>query len=309
VSPPLHIQIAISTGSFNPSSTLGSESPGGGGGFIADTYSNAYAGYSVRKMRSEYEGSAIRVRIDGSTDEQDIGFDSSGNLDQLSLTSFVGSGTGLVSKWYDQIGSNDAVQYAASEQPMIVDAGTIVTINSKPAIQFDGEDDDFHNVFNAGGQTDMAFFSVSSIDSTPLVVGDRGAIFGRYVIYNRFTNSSFDPSHKGSFEGLIKNASPAQNYNQRATLGGADEPIHTLGSMVNGTVDDVKTFKVRFNGTESAGLATEMTGQQSQTIYIGSRSTDHLDGHIQELLVYFNDQVENVSNIESNMNSYYSVYS
>ena len=69
------------------------------------------------------------------------------------------------------------------------------------------------------------------------------------------------------------------------------------------------TFKVRFNGTESAGVATEMTGQQSQTIYIGSRSTEHLDGHIQELLVYFNNQTENVSGIEGDMNSYYSVYS
>jgi len=272
---------------------------------LADTYTSPYAGYSVRKLTTSYSGSAIRVRKDGTTDEQDIGFDANGNLDTSSLLSFVGSGDGVVTKWYDQIGSNDAVQATASEQPMIVNAGSLVTINSKPAIQFDGEDDDFHNVFNAGGQTDMAFFSVSSIDSTPLVVGDRAAIFGRYVIYNRFTNSSSHQSYKGSFEALIKNASPVQNYSQVVTLGGANEPIHTLGSMVNGE----GTFKVRFNGTESAGVATEMTGQQSQTIYIGSRSTEHLDGHIQELLVYFNNQTENVSGIEGDMNSYYSVYS
>ena len=156
---------------------------------LADTYTNPYAGYSVRKLTTSYSGSAIRVRKDGTTDEQDIGFDANGNLDTSALLSFVGSGNGVVTKWYDQIGSNDAVQATASEQPLIVSAGSLVTINSKPAIQFDGEDDDFHNVFNAGGQTDMAFFSVSSIDSTPLVVGDRAAIFGRYVIYNRFTNS------------------------------------------------------------------------------------------------------------------------
>ena len=271
---------------------------------LADTYTSPYAGYSVRKLKSSYSGSAIRVRKDGTTDEQDIGFDANGNLDTSSLLSFVGSGDGVVTKWYDQIGENDAVQATASEQPLIVSAGSLVTINSKPAIQFDGEDDDFHNVFNAGGQTDMAFFSVSSIDSTPLVVGDRAAIFGRYVIFNRFTNTSVDLNHKGSLEGSIKNASPVQNYNQRVSLGGADEPIHTLGSMVNGD----GTFKVRFNGTESEGLETEMTGQQSQTIYIGSRSTEHLDGHIQELVVYFNNQTENVTAIENNMNNYYSVY-
>ena len=271
---------------------------------LADTYTNPYAGYSVRKLTSSYSGSAIRVRKDGTTDEQDIGFDANGNLDTSALLSFVGSGNGVVTKWYDQIGSNDAVQATASEQPLIVSAGSLVTINSKPAIQFDGEDDDFHNVFNAGGQTDMAFFSVSSIDSTPLVVGDRAAIFGRYVIYNRFTNSSTHSEYKGSLEGQIKNASPAQNYNQRATLGGASEPIRSLGTMINAE----GTFKVRFNGTESAGVATEMTGQQSQTIYIGSRSTDFLDGHIQELVVYFNNQTDNVTAIENNMNNYYSVY-
>jgi hypothetical protein len=271
---------------------------------LADTYTNPYAGYSVRKLTTSYSGSAIRVRKDGTTDEQDIGFDANGNLDTSALLSFVGSGNGVVTKWYDQIGSNDAVQATASEQPLIVSAGSLVTINSKPAIQFDGEDDDFHNVFNAGGQTDMAFFSVSSIDSTPLVVGDRAAIFGRYVIYNRFTNSSTHSEYKGSLEGQIKNASPAQNYNQRATLGGASEPIRSLGTMINAE----GTFKVRFNGTESAGVATEMTGQQSQTIYIGSRSTDFLDGHIQELVVYFNNQTDNVTAIENNMNNYYSVY-
>lgn len=271
---------------------------------LADTYTNPYAGYSVRKLTSSYSGSAIRVRKDGTTDEQDIGFDANGNLDTSALLSFVGSGDGLVTKWYDQIGNNDAVQATASEQPLIVSAGSLVTINSKPAIQFDGEDDDFHNVFNAGGQTDMAFFSVSSIDSTPLVLGDRNSIFGRFTIFNRFTNTSTNTEHKGSFEGRIKNNSPVINYTERVTLGGASEPIHTLGSMVNGD----GTFKVRFNGTESAGVATEMTGQQSQDIYIGSRSTEHLDGHIQELVVYFNNQTGNVTAIENNMNNYYSVY-
>ena len=271
---------------------------------LADTYTGPYAGYSVRKLTSSYSGNAIRVRIDGTTDEQDIGFDANGDLDTSALLSFVGSGNGVVTKWYDQIGENDAVQATASEQPLIVSAGILVTINSKPAIQFDGEDDDFHDVFNAGGQTDMAFFSVSSIDSTPLVLGDRGAIFGRFTIYKRYTNTSSHADYKGSFEGTIKNTSPFQRYIQRATLGGASEPIHSLGTMINGE----GTFKVRFNGNESAGVATDMTGQQSQTIYIGSRSTEFLDGHIQELIVYFNDQTENVTAIESNMNNYYSVY-
>jgi hypothetical protein len=56
---------------------------------LLDYVPNAAAAYSVRKLRSAYTGSAIRVRRAFDNTEQDIGFDANGNLNTTALTNFV----------------------------------------------------------------------------------------------------------------------------------------------------------------------------------------------------------------------------
>jgi len=57
------------------------------------TGGGANAAYSVRKLRSAYNGSAIRVRRSSDNTEQDIGFDGNGNLDVASLKTFLSAST------------------------------------------------------------------------------------------------------------------------------------------------------------------------------------------------------------------------
>jgi len=57
---------------------------------LLDTYSGAAAAYSLRKLRTVYAGSAIRVRRSSDNTETDIGFNSSNGLDTTSLLSFIG---------------------------------------------------------------------------------------------------------------------------------------------------------------------------------------------------------------------------
>ena len=54
-----------------------------GAGFtgILDEYSGAAAAYSVRRLSSSYTDGLIRVRRSSDDTEQDIGFDSNGDLD------------------------------------------------------------------------------------------------------------------------------------------------------------------------------------------------------------------------------------
>ena len=59
-------------------------------GLLLDVYPNAAVAYSLRKLRSGYTGSAIRVRRASDSTEQDFGFDSSGDLDVNSIENFVG---------------------------------------------------------------------------------------------------------------------------------------------------------------------------------------------------------------------------
>lgn len=105
---------------------------------ILDQVTSATAAYSTRLLKSTYAGSAIRVRRSSDNAEADIGF-LSGELDQAALLAHVGAGSGYIVTWYDQSGSGyNATQSTAANQPRIVNAGTIDTLNGKPSIVFDG---------------------------------------------------------------------------------------------------------------------------------------------------------------------------
>jgi hypothetical protein len=110
---------------------------------LLDVYTGAAAAYSLRKRRTAYTGSAIRVRRSNDNTEQDIGFVGV-DLDTASLKTFVGAGNnGFVTIWYDQSGNTgrNATQTTAFNQPRIVTAGTVERIAGYPSIFFDGSND------------------------------------------------------------------------------------------------------------------------------------------------------------------------
>lgn len=97
------------------------------------------AAYSTRQLKSSYNGSAIRVRRSSDNAELDIGFDSSGNLDESTLTTFASGATNdaFVTTWYDQSGNGrNLLQTTALAQPPIIWVGAFQRFNSKPAIRF-----------------------------------------------------------------------------------------------------------------------------------------------------------------------------
>ena len=110
--------------------------------YLLDDYGSATVAYSLRKLSSS-STNAIRVRRSSDNTEQDIGFVGE-DLDTSALTTFTGAGEGYITKWYDQSGnSNDAIQTTTSAQPLIVSGGTVESVNSKSAINFNGTTDYF----------------------------------------------------------------------------------------------------------------------------------------------------------------------
>ena len=100
---------------------------------LLDQYTAAVA-FSLRRLESSATR-AIRVRRSSDSAEQDIGF-SGNNLDTASLLSFCGAGDGFVTTFYDQVGSNNAVQTTAGNQPQIVASGVLIVNEfNKPAIR------------------------------------------------------------------------------------------------------------------------------------------------------------------------------
>ena len=103
---------------------------------------SAAADFSVRRLRSAYTGSLLRVRRSSDSTEQDIGATVAGNLDTAALTSFCGSASCYVSTWYDQSGGGrNATQSTAASQPRIAASGVLEAVNTRPAIKADGVDD------------------------------------------------------------------------------------------------------------------------------------------------------------------------
>ena len=94
----------------------------------------AEAAYSLRLLSSAYTGNAIEVRRSSDNTTQNIGF-VNGNLDTVALKTFVGTGMGYVSTWYDQSGNGrNATQTSFGLQPRIVNIGVIDRTNGLPTV-------------------------------------------------------------------------------------------------------------------------------------------------------------------------------
>lgn len=115
-----------------------------------DAYTSGLVGvYCIpKRLLSSYTGPLIRVRSSagGGTTEQDIGADANGDLDTAALATFIGSDSGYVVYVYDQVEATaawDLGETTASKQPMIVNAGTIITLGTAglPAALIDATND------------------------------------------------------------------------------------------------------------------------------------------------------------------------
>lgn len=151
---------------------------------------DAYFAYSLRKLRSAYTGSAIRVRRGSDNTEQDIGFDVNGELDTTALLSFVGSGNGFVRTWYDQSGSRDAGNTTTGQQPRIVNIGVVHTLEGKPTVAFQGG---VRQLF-----LNSSISAADSLNTTAFVIG-RGGLFGTTILPINSPGSTITGPGNGSY--------------------------------------------------------------------------------------------------------------
>lgn len=141
-----------------------------GGAFDAYTTGMELA-YGLELLITAYTGPCLRVRRDSDNTELDIGFGSDNKVDSTAMLTFVGSGNGYVSKWYDQTGlGQHGVNSTAAYQAIIVSAGTYLG-----EIQFDGVDD--YLTYNSPAATVLTTASLMRLRSDT-GTGTYGGIFG-----------------------------------------------------------------------------------------------------------------------------------
>lgn len=259
---------------------------------LLDKYPDAAAAYGLRLLRSAYLGPAIRVRknVTGAP-EKDIFFDSQGNLDTKTLLDFAGDETLLVKTFHDQSGNgNDASQTISASMPKIVDAGTLVTVNGKPALEFDGTDDGFFAQHDGlYGQARFDAYMHYQTDDT---------------VYLMFTHAQSSGNHSFVAQNTSTSTSLTGGY------GGADVELYVNGvkaNLVDGTTDRDDLYDIMVVNAASHSNGAVVVHQDALTttwtnFLIGNYGGSlYFDGKLTEMVLYNTDQSANRENIEKDM--------
>ncbi len=256
---------------------------------LLDKFPNAAAAYGLRLLRSAYLGPAIKVRRDSDNATKDIGF-SGENLDTATLLAFAGSQTVTVDTWYDQAGGvNDASQSGTSNQPTIVNAGTLVTVNGKPALDFDGSDDKFSlNHSDLYGQARFdAYFHIQSDDT-------------QYLMFSQSTSAG---NHSFAILDGSDSTALSSGYNYTTT----DMYVNGVNmNFVSGTTtrDDLHTAFITNGAKHSTGAIIVHEGAQTgnwSNFKVSAYASYAFDGKMTEMVLYNTDQSANRENIEKDM--------
>ena len=273
----------------------------GGTSLLLDTYTGAAAAYSLRKLRTAYSGSAIRVRRSSDSAEQDIGFTAGGDLDESALTTFCGAGDGFVTTWYDQSGSAiDLSQATVTSQPKIVSSGSVENVNSKPCVSFDGTNDFIEASATLFRAYPFSWFAVatSSVSQRAFFVScaDSGRSDQAFGI--RFFDDPSDSVQGFLINGSISVASVA------VAVGSVVASARLIGST---------SRKLNVNALAGAEDTTSLSVSSSQdTITIGRVSDSspgaYLTGSVQEWVAYEANKDSDEASIRAAQNSYWSVY-
>ena len=255
---------------------------------LLDTYP-ATAAYSLRKIRTAYSGSAIRVRRSLDNAEQDIGFDGSNNLDTSSLLSFVGANNGFVTTWYDQQGSDNATNVTAAQQPQIVSSGSVIYEGSLPTLDFAGAQ---QLIKSSTALSDVSLFTVmtsNNASSEMTAINLQDGTNTCFLHLNRSTNNSLV---YGSYNGTAV-SQEGGNISGQLLASGFSISNASANLFIDG-VDVNQAYLGRSNFISSA---------------IGSRGGSfYLTGNISEVIYYDSDKSSNRTAIETNINNYYSIY-
>jgi len=281
--------------------------------FFSDLFGLPYMPVSVMKLtpNSVYSGACLRVKRTSDNVEQDINFVSSSPnalLDTAALLTFAGANTCVVCRWYFQDGSGKYFeQTTIANMPRIVNAGTLDTRNSIPAIIFDGSND-FMEVPSSSGLTisPTSFYSVSAratnsinqfsvVLSTGILAGERG--------YGIFYESAFTALNRLYIQSRYVTGGFANTGNYTNSLNAPN----LLQAITTNTQD-----RTWYNGgSQQTSNFTQTNNTTTTNITIGARISGSVsffhNGAIQEVCIYQSDKASEQLAMATNITTRYGI--
>jgi len=249
---------------------------------------DAAAAYSVRQL-SNKAVICMRIRRDmgvgnpGHDDETNIGFDANGDLDTQAISDFCGTGTGYVTRWWDQsVNGNHADQTVPGNQPQIYNGTAVTTENSKP-------------ILSGGSLSFSAITITNSLHSLfSVIYYTANAIYG-----SNASSSSYQLVHRSN--------TTFQRIGGLSTFNPLPETTSFNAQQVVAVVDDATTLTSSVNGTAGTKISA---GSYTKDINLTHRGEFGLSSGVklQELIIYLSDQSSNRTDIEDDINSEYLIY-
>ena len=255
---------------------------------LLDDYPGAAAAYSLRKLDKDYIGSAIEIQRVFPAGITNIGFDSNGDLDVAAINTYCSGTTCTVLTWYDQSGNGNDLTTSGSNQPTIYAAGSIQTSSGKPALNFDGSND---------------YLIKSALNITQPF-----SVFATFEEKSRAaTNPIFDSESPRS---TVFASSSTQ---QIAVISGivVNGGILTIAPHIVSSVHNASSSYLNVDGTNrftNQNIGANSIGDLAIGWNNGGNKLAFANMYMSEFIVYSSNQIANISNIENNINSYYSIY-
>jgi len=203
----------------------------------------------------------------------------------------------FVSKWYDQSGNfNHAENSTDTQQPQIVDGGSVITEGTTPkaAMNFDGVDDNFRTTLSQGGIYNA--FVVHTVEDTtfPIILGSEDSSNRILIIDN--TNENYYQYIEGTQ--TLRTPNNSVVFGQQALVNVlkdvtiTDSYIYKDGVLIDNT-----------SLTSSDNTANIQIGAED-----GNNADFPYEGTMQEVILFNSDQSDNRTGIENNINKHFKIY-
>jgi hypothetical protein len=250
------------------------------------------------------------VRRSSDNTEQDIGFVASAPnaiVDTAAISSFIGTGNGFVTKWYDQsTNGRDAMQTTAARQPLIATVGGNILREGKyPIIRT-----------TAAGVIRFLDTGWSSDQALPITMIQ----VGKWYTFpsNGFNGIAFSIGGAGGFSryefSAVGSSSLASNAVRRSTT--TPEGLITLNNYSPYFVKQATFAGTQINGRENGNVPTPLTltltpltSSQNFALFSTALTANFTaDLGLQETIFYSADKLIELEAMETYINKFYNVF-
>jgi len=284
---------------------------------LLDAYSGAAVAYSLRKLRTAYTGSVLRVRAGTTNAEGDVAFDTDNTVSANSIVTVTSVGTSgltvgqqvtfnafwnagssnqsvFVTIWYDQSGNSgrNVIQTTAANQPRIVTNGVILTNNSKPSIS---------SLAQGGSYQGTLLTSSNVINSA--------------TQHSFITGSVIQQASPGTWAiafATKPSGSSTDGFEYFITVGTLD--FRFGGGNISGYYNSnlVTSQLLTLNQLFTANLLDQINNVSIQPVAVFSGTNlsgaNNWFGTMSEAIIYTTDRSTTRAQIEININNHYQIY-